>query len=150
MTEEKRRDGTATTGLAQGGTVAGQIEQRRAAWAWARVEEVAAWDKASKDREEYAGLALKLPALLQTSGLGQTMALLFAKGGGGKEGSGNRAYRTMYLQLQAWLRARMRWREDQEAMERIVACSPEAYRQATREVAAVSEWIKRFAKGRIE
>jgi CRISPR-associated protein Cmr5 len=91
-------------------------------------------------RERYATLARKLPGYLQVSGLGQTMAFLYARSN--EDG----AERTLRDQLHDYLHKRLR-RPEQDVMEMIVNLGPSDYRRATQELMQMADWLKRFAEG---
>lgn len=113
-------------------------EQARAAWNWVE----AATKENKKFRDRYATLARKLPGYVQVSGLGQTMAFLYAKGD--KPG----AEQTMRDQIGGYLQKQLD-RRDRGVMNMIVELDPDTYRRATRELMQVLDWLKRFAEGRL-
>ncbi|MCU0688059.1 MAG: type III-B CRISPR module-associated protein Cmr5 [Polyangiaceae bacterium] len=125
-------------------------DQARIAWNW--VDSVSK-DFGDKDKDRYATLARKLPSYLQVSGLGQTMAFLYAKaksGGaeGGEKDQGDRAAGTLLKQLRDYLRNRFNRRDD-DAMGLVVGLDPSEYRRATQELMQMADWLKRFAEGRL-
>lgn len=111
-------------------------EEAKTAWAWVSAVE----DSLFKDR--YATLARKLPSYLQVSGLGQTMAFLYAKS------NNPGAERTLCEQLGGYLLRKL-GRGDKDVMELIVKLDPGDYRRATQELMQVADWLKRFAEGRL-
>lgn len=118
------------------------LGRRRAGRAWE-------WVNQAEDlREKYTILARKLPGMLQVSGLGQTLAYLYGKGyKGGKQNEAEPEGRLL-KQLTGYLREMLK-RSTEDPMETLLSLSPAEYRLATREVAAVAEWLKRFAEGKI-
>lgn len=118
----------------------------RARWAWTEVREVLEND------DEYRTEALKLPARLLTSGLGQTMAYLHAKAKGRAEGhlkkDSTKGIARLYSQLAR--RVGDLHGEDREPMDIIVNLDAGEYRVLGREMLETAEWIKRFTEGRIE
>lgn len=123
------------------------------AWTWVTQAE-AGGEKRGGERNEqrletfrkrYGTLARKLPSLLQVSGLGQTLAFLFSKGGTKREG----ADWLLFSQLATHLRERLNRTDGADFMALVMELSPAEYRNATREAAAVAEWLKRFAEGRL-
>lgn len=122
-----------------------QVQVERAKWAWDEVQGVAV------DDEEYRTEALKLPARLLTSGLGQTMAYLHAKAKG-REGLKPEEKVEGVTRLHTQIAQRIRATRNEPtraAMDIIVNLSAPEYRILGREVLEASQWIKRFAEGRI-
>ena len=113
-------------------------EQERAARAWANVEGVPSRTEETK----YGSLARRLPALLQTNGLGQTLAFLRAKAG---RDESNHHY-VIYDHLSAWVMERMKG--DGDLLEWILSESSDAYRRATTEAIAFAIWLRRFAEAK--
>ncbi|KYG10841.1 hypothetical protein BE21_58700 [Sorangium cellulosum] len=121
----------------------------RIAWGWVDT----ALQTLRGDRARYGTLARKLPSLLQTSGLGQTLAFLFAKAGG----NARKAEGLLLEQMSLHLRQRLNRplaagavRELDHGMQLVLDLTPSDYRRATAEAFAIAEWLKRFAEGRIE
>jgi CRISPR-associated protein Cmr5 len=97
------------------------------------------------DSARYGTLARKLPGYLQVSGLGQTLAFLFAKGGDDDK----KAEGLLLFQLGQHLKERGLMQRNRAPMEALVEMSPADYRQATREAMAIAEWLRRFAAGKL-
>lgn len=121
----------------------------RVAWGWVDT----AVQTLRSDRARYGTLARKLPSLLQTSGLGQTLAFLFAKAGG----SAKKAEGLLLEQLTTHLRQQLKKtlaagsvQQLDHSIQLVLDLTPSEYRRATAEAFAVAEWLKRFAEGRIE
>ena len=132
----------------------------------------AAWDYAiqaksaleGKKYKEYVNLVKKLPAMVATNGLGQTLAFLLAKAGG-KEGmlraeQKKSADGLLYCQLQDWLttgdsklypyRSPYSVKADNEedwkkVIDRINAKDSTHYRWATVEALNLLPWLKSYA-----
>lgn len=121
------------------------LEQRRAEKAWECIGQVSA-----SQQEEYRTRAKKLPAMLKTNGLGQTLAFLISKGGVDK---------TLYDHLSQWLtdetNSPLRWVDSvnqpltEELMVRVQKTTSLVYRQATEEALAFMGWLKRFAAAKL-
>lgn len=117
------------------------MEQKRAAHAWGRLEEIARLDKAQK--QEFLAAAKGLPATVLMAGLGQAAAMLLAKEG---------APRLLYGALESWL-----CRQDPLApfaggrglLPSIMACSRDEYLAAQREALLWLEWLKKLAVARL-
>lgn len=122
------------------------VSQRAARWAWQRVGVVEnSYGTLAKD---YLALARGLPSRLQTTGLGQTLAFLAASDhteAGAKPGS---AEALMLHHLADWICTRVFDKRQVEGkiLDVITSLSTSDYRRATREVEAVSQWLKRFAE----
>lgn len=125
-----------------------------------------AWDCALEAKQKvtpyksYQGLVKKLPAMIQTNGLGQALAYLASRVK--KDGQGNiqsnTAERLLYLHIEKWLtRTAMpegpyvkpgsgeKPGEPFKALYRLTRQDSVLYRQATREALALSGWLKSFA-----
>ncbi|MBM4330708.1 MAG: type III-B CRISPR module-associated protein Cmr5 [Deltaproteobacteria bacterium] len=118
------------------------LEQKRASSAWNEVEKI---NRASKDiKDKYKGLVLKLPALIHTNGLGQTLAFLKYKG----KGDTKDPHEIVYNHLQGWLFNNLKWDDikDSDLIKRIIFANSEKYRYATNETLAYLTWLRRFAE----
>jgi len=115
------------------------LEQKRAANAWDCVSEV----DPGKGKE-YGSLARGLSAMIQTNGLGQTLAFLLAKA----EGQNDKPQMTIYRHLAGWLSQRMDVPQGQDFMAWLVHQNSDGYRRATVEALAHSLWLRRFAEAK--
>lgn len=127
-------------------TGAGHAKQQQqapatVAWQWVTAAKV------GPKPARYGTLARKLPSMLQVSGLGQTLAFLFSKGheNGKKK---DKAEALLFRHLGEYLREVSK-RSQGDFMEVLLSLSPEEYRAATRQLAEVAEWLKRFAEGNL-
>ncbi len=117
---------------------------RRVKWAWDSVDAAC-----ERKRAEYLTEARKLPARLLGSGLGQTMAYLYSKTK--REDESRSVGRSLLFHH---LRRRVadtlgRSEDSLDCMAAIVGLSATEYRRLSREMLASSEWLKRFADGRL-
>ncbi len=117
--------------------------QERARAAWDCVENV---NKLldEKLKKEYRSNALKLPSLILTNGLGQTLAFLKSKGKRDLSKSEEKVYRD----IEDWLKRPgvINWGTAQgELIERIMKINSDKYRLVTTETLAFINWLKRFA-----
>lgn len=126
-----------------GGSAERNLGRRRALKAWVWVEQ------AKGLGEDYARLAQKLPSMLQVSGLGQTLAFLYAKGYENGRPMVDRAEGRLLHQVADYLCETQKRPLGTDPMEALLALDSAAYRTATREIAAVAVWLKRFAAGRL-
>jgi CRISPR-associated protein Cmr5 len=116
------------------------LEQKRAKQAWDNVRNV----KGKSYESEYATIALRASSLIQTNGLGQTLAFLKAKGKGQEEN----AHEVFFKHISAWVTGQFGWSKDllREILERDSA----DYRRATAEALAYLNWHKRFVEAYLE
>jgi CRISPR-associated protein Cmr5 len=117
------------------------IEQKRAELAYRLVSEV------KQRQKDYESWAQKLPAMIMTNGLGQTLAFLYSKRNKDPE------KKLLYDHLSEWLLSKdapVAWEnEEGDLIKRIIHPSTTSitYRQATQEALAFIGWLKRFAEG---
>jgi CRISPR-associated protein Cmr5 len=121
-----------------------RLEQKRAVEAWSCVQYVNEEIEDIKFKKEYRSLVLKLPSLILTNGLGQTLAFLKSKG----KGNESNAEEKVYQDLQGWLTNTeiINWGtvKQSELIERIMAINSDKYRLITAETLAFLNWLKRF------
>jgi CRISPR-associated protein Cmr5 len=110
------------------------LEQRRAAQAWNQTERV---DK-SLSKKEYGSLVRGLPAMIQTDGLGQTLAFLKAKD--------KDEHRAAYTNLKEWLAGEFGFTDD--LLPWLINQPSDVYRRVTSETQAYLLWLKRFAEAK--
>lgn len=116
------------------------IQQQRAALAWKQVNEL---DRNPK-KGEYGSLVRSLPAMIQTDGLGQTLAFLLAKGGNNP----NAPHSIAYSHLQQWLSGQFQEMEDNSLLDWLLTQDSTTYRFVTSEAQAYLLWLKRFAEAK--
>lgn len=117
------------------------VEQERAKQAWDNIQSIQA------DKNKYGSLARRLPSLLQTNGLGQTLAFLRSKAKG--KAATESEHQTMYQHLSVWVMKKMGQPDDKQKkmlMEWIIKQPSPIYRRATAEAMAFAQWLKRFAE----
>lgn len=111
--------------------------------------------------DKYASYVKKLPSMILSNGLGQTLAYIVAKRkkekNGRKPGSEENpknAYDLIYNQLTEYLKsdipARIKMPAEQDLLEWVISCESEKYRYITQEILAFLNWLRRFAEGMIE
>jgi CRISPR-associated protein Cmr5 len=115
------------------------LEQERAAFALARVEQL---EKLGDKAKEAAMYIRKLPAMTFTNGLGQALAFLLAK----TENNGNfNPARQVYLIVADWLIERKIYSaEPAELIRTIMANDRYQYQLAQEETWALLDWLKKF------
>lgn len=110
-------------------------EQERAEKAWNCV--VSIKDKTYAD--EYGSVVKKVPMLILTNGLGQTLAFLKAKGKNKDD-----EHEAVFSHLSEWVTKEMGWSKD--LLTEIRERNSHDYRRATTEAIAFIGWLKRFAE----
>lgn len=108
-------------------------EQARACHAWDNIEKV------KTNQKEYGTLARKLPALIQTNGLGQTLAFLRSK-------PDKRHFKMLYQHVSNWVIAQVGGSGD--LLEWVIRQDSSQYRRATTEAIAYAMWLRRFAEAK--
>lgn len=108
-------------------------------------------DKRKKEddriKKEYRSYVRKIPQMILSNGLAQTLAFVKAK-------SNDDVYKTIYTQITKYLKsestARIRMEENKELIEWVISLDSTEYIHATEEILAFLSWLKRFAEGMIE
>ncbi len=119
-----------------------ELERDRAIFAYDRVEEVS--ENVSIKHSEYKSYCKKIPTMIQTNGLSATFAFMYSKG---------KTYRTIYDQVDIWLKKRYKGDSDiennQELMKKLLKLESAKYRKVTIEILALFNWLRRFADGKL-
>jgi len=102
-----------------------------------------------KKIKEYLSYTKRIPTMILTNGLGQTLAFVKSKGE-----SGN-VYELLYKQIAKYLKSgsstRIKMPEGKnDLLEWIISCNSPEYRYITQELLAFLNWLKRFAEGIIK
>jgi len=127
-------------------------DNKRAIDAWNCVDYVEKECDSEKFRKEYRSCVLKLPVLILTNGLGQTLAFLKSKG----KGNEKNAHQRVYLDIQSWLfskESRIDWGNivvSRDLIERVINVPSGAYRHITSETLAFLNWLKRFTEAALD
>jgi CRISPR-associated protein Cmr5 len=116
------------------------LQRERAEFAFDCVETVKNQKKPDV-ANEYKSYVKKLPAMIQTNGLGATLAFMFSK---------KKTYKIIYDQLDTWLKERRKLKKEEELVRWIVEQDSSKYKLITNEVLALLLWLRRFADGMIE
>jgi CRISPR-associated protein Cmr5 len=131
-------------------TIITKLEKGRAEFAYRCVEEaIETFKEDSKKQKEYKSYTRKIPTMILSNGLGQTLAFIKAKSEKGN------AYDLIYKQLTEYMKsdhtARIKMpQEKNELIEWVISCNSSTYRYITQEILAFLNWLKRFAEGLIE
>lgn len=124
------------------------LEQERASAAWEYIHGLP-----EGIRKEYASLAKKAPADIQTNGLGQTAAFWRAKGyeNGDTKKKGENAHSKILEHLTNWLKQSQTLKLQTENLVEWVSATADinTYRLATTEAIAFLVWLKRFAESEL-
>jgi len=99
--------------------------------------------------KNYRSYVKKIPTMIVSNGLGQTLAFIKAKSEKGN------AYDLIYKQLTEYMKsehtARIKMPQDKtELIEWVISCDSATYRYITQEILAFLNWLKRFTEGLIE
>jgi CRISPR-associated protein Cmr5 len=103
------------------------LEQERARQAWSDVGDIS-----EELGPKYGSQARRLPTLIQTNGLGQTLAFLNSK-------PDNQAMRQVYAHLSGWVMGQME--NGGDLLPAVTRWSSDKYRQATAEALAYALWL---------
>jgi CRISPR-associated protein Cmr5 len=131
------------------------LEQKRAAAAWAFVENVKKNGKNKKGEsfaKDYGSLAKDAPAHIQSNGLGQTLAFWYAKGfEKGEPKKGNNEHAQLFGDVSRWVGKQIKGNENLNLLDWIIKdANTNDYRRATAEAMAFLQWLKRFAEAELE
>lgn len=123
------------------------LAQERAEEAWKAVEEVKKQAQREKSQEDYkkrcAALARRLPALIRSNGLGQTLAFLKSKDG--------EEHTWIANSLSKWVKSQLGIDSSKDLLGWIVnEADQRSYRYATQEALAYLLWLKRFAESELK
>lgn len=115
-----------------------KLENGRAEFAYKCVEAI-------KTSSDYKSYVKKVPVLIQTNGLGNTLAYMVSKG---------KAYDLIYQHLTTWLSKEecgcMALPDQTDLLKFVVSQPSTVYRQVTTECLALLNWLRRLAEGMIE
>ncbi|MYC75353.1 type III-B CRISPR module-associated protein Cmr5 [Candidatus Poribacteria bacterium] len=110
------------------------IEQGRAKFAYDSVNEVA--QNSNEDmKKKYKSGAKKLPVLIKTNGLGQTLAFI------NKRDDGNTK---LYDMIGKWLIHKQLIEANQDLVDIVIDKPSNEYRRITTETLALLNWVRRF------
>jgi len=130
------------------------LEQERAQRAWACVQEVTS--KPQEFKKKYGSLARKVPMLVLTNGLGQTLAFLLAKAKRHepeqKRSVEAKAHDLLLVHLSNWVLSQVASStpaSNGDLLQWVLQNDSAAYRRATIESLAFLTWLKRFAEAEL-
>ncbi len=130
-------------------TLINKLERGRADFAYKCVNEALERFKGdSKKQKEYRSHTRKIPQMILSNGLGQTLAFILSK-----KSNGN-AYDLLYQQITDYLKSdstsRIKMEGGKDLTEWVISLSSAEYRYVTQEILTFFNWLKRFAEGMIE
>lgn len=123
------------------------IENGRAAFAFQAVERFVSRHR-EKENKEYRSYIKKMPMMIKTNGLGQTLAFYYSQE--------SQAYQAVYKDLGDYLKQhkeRIGLTDDQsrmELVEMVIQLSSRDYRFLTTELLSLLNWMRRFVEGQVE
>jgi len=122
------------------------LEQQRATRAWECVDEVTS--KSQDFKKKYGSLARKVPTLILTNGLGQTLAFLKAKG----KNDPADEHTVLFRHLSRWVLSQVAPSSpatNGDLLQWVLQNGSASYRRATVEALAFLTWLKRFAEAEL-
>jgi CRISPR-associated protein Cmr5 len=122
------------------------LEQQRAEQAWECVGEVTS--KSQDFKKKYGSLARKVPTLILTNGLGQTLAFLKAKG----KNDPADEHTVLFRHLSRWVLSQVAPSSpatNGDLLQWVLQNDSASYRRATVEALAFLTWLKRFAEAEL-
>ncbi|MHA2641765.1 MAG: type III-B CRISPR module-associated protein Cmr5 [bacterium JZ-2024 1] len=121
------------------------LDQQRARQAWENIQEVVRKDGGDL-KKKYGGLARKVPFLILTNGLGQTLAFLRAKGKDKPED----AHHLIYGHISRWTMSQIPSQgSEKDLLKWVLSADSASYRRASVEALAFLNWLKRFAEAEL-
>jgi CRISPR-associated protein Cmr5 len=130
------------------------LEQQRAQRAWECVQD--ATSQSQEFKKKYGSLARKVPTLVLTNGLGQTLAFLLAKAKRHepeqKRSVEAKAHDLLLVHLSSWVLSQVAsstTASNGDLLQWVLHNDSVAYRRATMEALAFLTWLKRFAEAEL-
>lgn len=124
------------------------LEQKRASFAWARIDQ--AQKQLGKDFEKYTKAAKGLPALIMNSGLLQTLAFCHEKG----SKDNFRHMETLATHLRSWLSQRfskvLPSSEFTAFMQSLMKATPQDFQAINAEAFAWLKWLRQLSAARLD
>ncbi|HON72169.1 MAG TPA: type III-B CRISPR module-associated protein Cmr5 [bacterium] len=129
-------------------SVVNKLEKGRAECAYKCVEE-AINRLNNKEQKEYRSYSRKIPTMILTNGLGQTLAFIKSKSEKGNAYSLIYDQLTEYMKSDSTLKIQMPSGES-DLVKWVISSDSVTYRYIEQEILAFLNWLKRFAEGLIE
>ena len=133
-------------------SLAQSIEQKRAQHAMAKVLDVTS--ASASVQKKFKAYANSLPAMIQTTGLGQALAFAKVKANANAKTDEAAAWSAMYAALDQWLQGQEIWlktadQNNTDSLAALVAGNQQQYQRAQAEAFAYLVWLKQFARALI-
>ena len=120
------------------------LDQKRAKQAWDDIQSIAS--RPDDFKKKYGSLARRVPMLVLTNGLGQTLAFLRSKG----KNDPSDEHTILFNHLSQWTMSQVAPNvNNQNLLDWILNNDSTAYRRATTEALAYLSWLKRFAEAEL-
>lgn len=116
------------------------LEQKRARYAWDCINEVKELKEAVE--KKYSSYVKRAPALIQTNGLGNTLAFYRSKD--------EIAYKLLYKHIDGWFKKKCYTNQDIVRWIMSENTSSLDVFRVTREILALLNWMKRFAEAELK
>jgi len=113
-----------------------------------RLKDLRTPDGETRWKKEYSSLARKVPTLVLTNGLGQTLAFLKAKG----KNDPADEHTVLFRHLSKWVLDQVApgtSSSNDDLLQWVLSNDSAAYRRATTEALAFLTWLKRFAEAEL-
>ena len=125
------------------------LDQKRAQRAWEDIQEVK--QRSLGFRKKYGSLARRVPMLVLTNGLGQTLAYLVSKAKFHEKDRGEEAQASgeLFEHLSRWTMSQIAPNFNGKLLLWILQNDSTGYRRATTEALAYLSWLKRFAEAEL-
>ncbi|NOX36048.1 MAG: type III-B CRISPR module-associated protein Cmr5 [Calditrichaeota bacterium] len=109
------------------------LENNRAKFAFEMVRAV------KEKKDEYKSWSKKIPVLIKSNGLGQTLAFMKSR---------NKPETNLMLeQIKNWLIRKNEIQPNEDVIKKITEIDSSIYRRWSRETIALFNWVRRFADG---
>lgn len=122
-------------------------QNKRAAFAYTQVRQTLdTYHENSDEQERFRTYVKKMPTMIQTNGLGQTLAFYFSKGSTTKE------YKDIYNIITQWLQRSSIPGIDgtKELVETVIQLDSQHYRLVTIEILELLNWMRKFVDGMVK
>ena len=129
-------------------SVVNKLERGRAELAYKCVK-VETEDLKDEEKKKYRSYSRKIPTMILTNGLGQTLAFIKSKSEKGNAYSLIYDQLTEYMKSDSTLKIQMPSGES-DLVKWVISSDSVTYRYIEQEILAFLNWLKRFAEGLIE
>ncbi len=109
------------------------LENNRAKFAFDMVEAV------TQSKDAYKSWSKKVPVLIKTNGLGQTLAFMKSRD--------KTETNLMLEKIKEWLVLKNEIQAEDDLLQKITEIDSATYRRWSREIISLFNWVRRFAEG---